>query len=37
MSGFNLDKQYCIKFGGNTKTDVAQKGHVHPECARYRT
>jgi len=22
LSGFNLDKQYCIKFGGNTRNDI---------------
>lgn len=29
VSGFNLDIQHYIKFWGDTRNDIAQKGHVY--------
>lgn len=29
VSGFNIDSQYYIKFWGDTRNDIAQKGHVY--------
>lgn len=29
VSGFNLNIQYYIKFGQNTWTEIAQKGHMY--------